>query len=834
MNKGGRMKRILLMTGTAGLLFLGGCSTTANLPEGETLYTGIKKITYGHKLKAKDRAGEEGVIASIADAYQAVDDLITGKNVSGMQNLADKQDMEGLTKEQRDSVKAETELIEEAYDTMTDEVGGALAYKPNNALLGSSSYRIPFPIGLWTYNSFVNSKNKFGKWIFNTFASTPVTINMVNPKTRALVAQNTLRNYGFFRGTVDYDILPQKKLRQAKVSYTVTPRALFRLDAIEYLDFPEYADSLVRRSMPQSLLRKGDAFSVPNLDGERTRLSTLFRNNGFYYFRPEYITYRADTVQVPERVQLQVVPSPDIPLNVRNRYFLGSTQIEIYDPRGNIGTDTVRLRDYTLIYACKNHKPPLRFGPLRRYLFYRKGDMYRQRLHELMVEQLNGMGVFSQVNIKYVPRDTTPDNTTLDVRISAMLDKPFDGEFETKVTSKSNGQVGPGVSFGLSKRNAFRGAERLKFEVHGSYEWQTGATVEKRGSAINSYEYGASLSLDYPRLVFPGAKKLSIRARNTTSFMLDANWLNRASYFNMVSLGARVGYTYQARPTIKHEFVPFRLDYDELLHTTARFDSIMNTNQALYVSMRDQFVPSMRYTFTYSSRRRAHNPRSLILEVKEAGNVTSGIFAACGKPFNRLDKKIFGVPFAQFIKFTAEFREAFRLTSRQTIATRIGGGVVYSYGNSTTAPYNDLFAVGGANSIRAFAVRGVGPGGYHPGNSAYSYIDQMGDIKMEANVEYRFPIISSLYGAVFLDAGNVWLMNPDSDRPGGALRLSTFAKDLALGTGAGLRYDLDFLVLRFDVGVGLHAPFDTGKSGYYNMPRFRDSLGYHLAVGYPF
>jgi surface antigen len=831
------MKQIIWMTGVAGWL-LAACSTTANLPEGEVLYTGIKDITYGHKVNKKKKKagkeGEEGVITSLADAYKAVDDLISGKGTAGMQGLGTKQDLSGLTKEQRDSVKAEAELVKEAYGTMTDEVGAALAYKPNNAFFGSSSHRIPFPIGLWTYNSFVNSKNKFGKWIFNTFASTPVTLNMVNPKTRALVAQNTLRNYGFFRGTVDYDILPQKKPRRAKVSYTVMPRALFRLDSVAYLNFPEYADSLVRRYMHQSLLHKGDAFSVLNLDGERTRLATLFRNNGFYYFRPEYITFRADTVQRPEHVQLQVVPAADVPRVVRNRYFLGRTQIEIYDGKRYEKADTVRLRDFTFIYTGKNHKPPLRLGALRRYFFYKKGDMYRQRLHERMVENLNGMGIFSNVNVRYVPRDTTPENTTLDVLIAAVLDKPYDGEFETKITSKSNGQVGPGLSFGLSKRNAFRRAEKLTFEVHGSYEWQTGATVEGRGSAINSYEYGTSLSLDYPRIVFPGAKRLSIRSRSTTSFTLDANWLNRANYFNMVSLGAKVGYTYQAKPTIKHEFVPFRLDYDELLHTTARFDSIMATNQALSVSMRDQFVPSMRYTFTYSSRRRARHPRSLILEVKEAGNITSGIFAACGRSFNQLDKKIFGVPFAQFVKFTAEFRETFRLTPRQSIATRIGGGVIYSYGNSTTAPYNDLFAVGGANSIRAFTLRGVGPGSYHPASSAYSYIDQTGDIKFEANVEYRFPIVSSLYGAVFLDAGNVWLMNPDSDRPGGALRLSSFARDLALGTGAGLRYDLDFLVLRFDVGVGLHAPFDTGKSGYYNMPKFWDSLGFHLAVGYPF
>ena len=395
-------------------------------------------------------------------------------------------------------------------------------------------------------------------------------------------------------------------------------------------------------------------------------------------------------------------------------------------------------------------------------------------------------------------------------------------------------QVGPGISFGMSKRNAFRGAEKLKFEVHGSYEWQTNSNVIGDNSVINSYEYGTSLSLDYPRLVMPGWRKLSRKAFTSTSFTLDATWLNRANFFSMVSLGARVAYTYQSKLRLKHEFVPFRLDYDELLSTTQRFDSIMNANEALYISMRNQFVPSMRYIMTYSSSKRARNPISFILDIKESGNVTSGIFAAFGKPFHQKDKKLFNVPFAQYLRISADFRQSFKLTSRSSLVGRISLGGIYSYGNSTNAPYNDLFYVGGANSIRAFNMRGVGPGSNVPGLSRYSYVDQMGDIKFEANLEYRFPIVGSLYGATFLDAGNVWLMHADPNRPGGNFDLKRLGREIALGTGLGVRYDLDFLVLRFDVGVGLHAPYDTGKSGYYNLPRFKNSLAYHLAVGYPF
>ena len=832
------MMRPRLRTYVALLLFCGwllsGCSTTKNLPEGEVLYTGIKEIDYGQKSKKKkkkqkEQATQEGVITSFADAYKAVDELLTQRDLSALKRPVE------LTDEQKDSIEEVRRIEEEAYQTAKEEVDAALAYAPNNSLFGSSSLRIPFPSGLWIYNATVGKKSRFAKWIFDTFAATPVLISTVNPKTRALVAQNTLRNYGYFNGTVDYEILPEKNPRKAKISYTVRPRNLFRLDSIAYLHFPAQGDSLIQRTMRRRTLFKGDPFSVVNLDAERTRISELFRNSGYYFYKPEYITFRADTLQRPGFVQLQVVPAEGIPPAANKRYYLGKTTIRMFGTDSYALTDTLKFRDYTIYYnGGEKGRLPLRFGALRRNMFYRKGMLYRQNIMSFVQQQLSGMDVFSTVNLKYVPRDTTATNDTLDIEITGMLDKPYDGEFTTKVTSKSNGQIGPGLSFSMSKRNAFRGAEKLKFEVHGSYEWQTNSTVRGRSSVINSYEYGTSLSLDYPRLIFPGARKFSRRAQTSTSFVLDATWMNRANYFGMVSLSARAAYTYQARPTIKHEFVPFRLDYDELLSTTPTFDSIMNVNQALYVSMRDQFVPSMRYTFTYSSPRRARNPRTFIFEVKESGNVTSGIFAAFGKPFNQKDKKLFNVPFAQYVRLLAEYREEFRLTPRTSIATRIGTGVIFSYGNSTDAPYNDLFSVGGANSIRAFSVRGVGPGSYIPGASEYSYIDQMGDFKIELNAEYRFPIVSLLSGAVFLDAGNVWLLDADPNRPGGTFDISRIGKDLALGTGFGIRCDLDFLVLRFDIGVGLHAPYDTGKSGYYNMPKFKDSLGYHFAVGYPF
>ncbi|MEG0994345.1 MAG: BamA/TamA family outer membrane protein, partial [Bacteroidales bacterium] len=220
--------------------------------------------------------------------------------------------------------------------------------------------------------------------------------------------------------------------------------------------------------------------------------------------------------------------------------------------------------------------------------------------------------------------------------------------------------------------------------------------------------------------------------------------------------------------------------------------------------------------------------------ITQAGNILYGAMELLGNKQGN-DKTLFGRKFSQFLKLTSEVRYYYKLGEKSMIASRFMAGIVKPFLNSTVVPYSEQFFIGGANSIRAFGVRTIGPGSYHPASDAlYSYLDQTGNLKLEANVEYRFPIMGSLYGALFMDAGNIWLIKKEEARPGGEFSFKTLGKDIALGTGAGLRFDITYIVLRFDVGVPLHAPYDTGKTGYYNIRRFWKDLGFHLAVGYPF
>lgn len=759
-------------------IFFSACSTTRNLPEGETLYIGVDKM-------------------EVVNA----DDSETGV-------------------------------------TALEEVEAALSYPPNNAILGSNSLRWPLPIGLWVYNNFEKYKDKkgVGRWIYDHMAANPVLMSNVNPSTRVKIATNLLRDYGFFNGRVGYEEIAQKNPKKTKVSYRIDMGNPYYLDSIAYLKYPAKADSLIQGSRKQSVLKSGDNFNVVKLEEERQRIASLLQNNGFYYFRPEYSTYRADTLQRPGYVGLQVVPQTGIAPEAKKQYYIGKTSVYLTGYNGEMPTDSLKLRTMTLYYNGK--KPPIRPGVLMRNLFYKKGDLYNKDRQTFTQEAMARMGVFKFTEFRYLPQDTLATCDTLDVRINAMFDQPYDAELEFNVTSKSTDQVGPGAAFSLTRKNFMRMGANLSLQLKGSYEWQTNSTVEGDNTVMNSYELGASLSLDFPRLMLPWSDKDLRRSRfpQHTSFKLYVNQLNRARFFKMLSFGGNVTYDFQRSRTWKHSVTPFRLEFNTLQSTTARFDSITAVNPTLALSMGNQFIPAMDYTLTFdNARQKRRHQLWWQTTLTSAGNVTSLIYAALGKGLKETDKKLLNSPYAQFLKITSEVRTLLRIRGKHQLAARLMGGVIYAYGNQTIAPYSEQFYIGGANSIRAFTVRSLGPGTYHPAaNSKYSYIDQTGDIKLEANLEYRFPIFGDLYGATFLDAGNVWLIRKEASRPGGQLTLKDFAKSIALGTGVGLRYDLEFLVLRLDLGIALHAPYDTGKSGYYNIPKFKDGLGLHFAIGYPF
>ena len=759
------------------------------------------------------------------------------------------------------------------HDQAIGEAKVAFVSPPNNALFGSSRYRTPFPLGLWAYNAFVGDSTGLRHWLFRTFATQPIYISTVNPAFRADVAENTLRNYGYFDSYVGYrvDTLPDG--RRAKLSYTLHLGEAWRYGKVEYLGFAPAMDSLIRATWPLRLLREGNQLSYASISGERSRLFTLFREQGYYYYRPEMIILLADTTRRKGEADMRVTTPTDLPSYAIRPWHVGHTYLSIRHTPGEPLTDTLTAGAVTYLYHAK--RIPIRQTLLSSRITYGHGDLYSVTAQNTTQRDLNRLGILSGVNISYTPRDSTYTSDTLDVYINTLLEPPYELSLEANITAKSNDQVGPGIVTSLSRNNLLRMAEVIQLRVKGSYEWQTNRTLRREGSVVNSFELGADLSMSVPQLLFPGGYDHPYERPVSTTARLYSDWLNRGGFFRMLAFGGNLTYAFSTSEVLTHSITPFTLTFNTLEYTTQRFDSIMTANPIIGLSFRNQFVPSATYTLTYDNSQRSTDNRQrtklrlseskgclqslpsiatstkltvdspshltlnhshtsrITLTLSSAGALTSLLYAGAGHPFSERGKSLLGTPYAQYVKGYVEACRYYRLAPRHTLATRLIGGLLYAYGNSTVAPFIEQFHVGGASDLRAFPLRGIGPGSYHS-TGRYAYIDHTGDVKLEANVEWRFPLIGQLGGALFVDAGNVWTLRGDDSRPGAQLRLKTFADDIALGTGIGLRYNLRVLLLRTDVGIPLHIPYATDKRGYYNVPHFLRGLCFHFGVGYPF
>lgn len=763
------LKHIAIFTAT--VAFIAGCSTTKRLADGEVLYTGVKKI----KIEAPDSVGLPSSVGS------AVKD--------------------------------------------------PLSVKPNNPLY-SPYIRTPLPIGLWFWNYFYTERTTgFRAWIYRTFAKQPVLVSDLKLEPRMGLVEDILENYGYFGSSASYEILPKKNPKKARMNYQVHIAPPWFYSSVEYPRAVCPVTTVIDSMQASSRIRPGIQYNIDSLSYERVRIADCLRSRSYYYFRPDYLEYLADTTRQRYAVDLRMRLAQGTPEDALRPYGIGDIEIDLFNPVPT-GRDSMIIKDMVVRYDT-----PLRIRPrlLARMVEIHEGAPADVNAIDKTLDNLTRLGIFRYANLGVTPLDSIKGGDHIDMHLTAEFDKPIDAEFEVDFSSKSNSFIGPGAMFSVRHKNLFRGGEILSIRLNGSYEWQTGNTSSQVNSgAINSYEFGLNASLIFPRILAPGFIPKPRKYPSRTTFNMGANILNRPDFFTMASFNFSTAWDFQTSSSSSHNITLFRFVYNHLLRTTEAFDNTMDQNPAIAESFKNQFIPSASYTFTADRKVGRRDRDRLIWQTTAvtAGNIFAGMWGVTG---HHPPKKIFGNQFSQFVKGTTEFKFCKALGANATLANRVALGVGYAYGNSSVMPYSEQFYVGGANSIRAFTVRSIGPGSYIPDTEdIYGYFDQTGDIRFEANVEYRFKIAGGLNGAVFLDAGNIWLVRRDSDRPGGRFDIGNFGRELATGTGAGLRYDITYLVIRVDLGIGIHLPYDTGKSGYYNIPHFKDGMGLHLAIGYPF
>ena len=757
------------MLGMLMALLASSCSTTKKLGPNDVLYTGVKRLKY-----------------------------------------------------HEDSVK-----VDEGVKT---DIFTAINVKPNNPLY-SPYYRTPFPFGLMLYNNIDEDATGFKGWLYKHFAAKPVLISRVNPQARVDMINTILQNNGYFTSSASYKLHPSKNPKKAKISYDININPPYTIGNIEYIGAADpllqLVDSLARENR---YLKTGSRYCLDSLNTVRIDITNAVRNRGYYFFRPEYLQYLADSVQDKGIIHLKLIESAEIPNNANRRYLTNDITAQVFNDDGVGEPDTIVTRNCTLIKYEPVH---IKDNVVPSCIRARKGRQFRINSIDRTQAALSRLGIFSSVDIQVVPLDSITPNGDglLDLNIYCQLDKPWEVTLEMHGTSKSNSYIGPGVEVGASHKNAFGAGERFAVDVYGDYEWQTGSG--SKGGDFDSYEFGIETKLDFPRLLAPKFLYPSRRYTNWTRFSLSADLMNRPGFFKMVQLSTAATWEWHANRYSSHVLSPFKLTYNRVISRSGKFIAAMDTNMALAESFHDVFIPKIEYTYTFDRDISRNNHITLTAGISESGNIFSGIWALCG---SNGTKELFGTPFSQFVKAQGQVVWTHYLGDVSSLVSRVFLGAAHAYGNSSEVPYREQFFMGGSNSVRAFAVRSIGPGCYQPNkDDPFAYYDQTGTFKFEANVEYRFPIIGYFNGAVFLDAGNIWLLDDEESRPGGKLKMKSFFDELALGTGVGLRFDMSMLVVRADLGIAIHAPYDTGKKGYYNISDFKeDGWAFHLAIGYPF
>lgn len=747
-------------------------------------------------------------------------------------------------------VRAQNKIKELLYTNINPQ--------PNTTILGMRP-------SLWIYYKMGEPKKGLKRFIKNKIGQAPIYMSDVDPDKTANLLKGHLINNGYFHSEVEPKT--EVKGKKGSVLYTAYVHRPYRIRKIE----TPKMDTLfanIDSVMKDSYLRPRKRYNLERLQAELTRLEEALENAGFYFFDDRHLIFEADSTVGKNKVDLTLVLENGVPAKAKRIYRIGKVNVF---PNYTLTTDTTKMGfDTTLVNGYNYFDRDYLFKPkiLTDVINLKEGNIYRTIDREYTISHLMTLGAFKFVNIKFI--ESAKDSATLDanVYLTPFLRKSIRAEFQA--TSKSNNFVGPGLNITLTNRNAFRGSERLDITLSSGYEVQVS---RKQQNPLNAIEIGGEAKLSIPRLIVPF--NISYSGRRylpSTHITLGSRIQQRLSYFSLNSFNLSFGYTWRENTLKSHQFYPIDITYVRTGNISDEFQEQLNRNPFLERSFENQFIPGLRYEYTLNTqlneeraqkyRERDYEPSHFYFNFRGdlAGNI---IHALQGENFkqdvNNPGEKILGSVYSQFLRGEIDVRHYWQMSLKNMIVTRINAGVGYAYGNSVTMPYIKQFAIGGSTSLRAFPARTIGPGTYYvfedqidddgPDNEDEAtdnqrrnlFIDQRGDIKLEGNIEYRYDLTKTIKTALFVDAGNIWLMRNDDNRPGGKFSRDTFLDELAVGTGLGFRFDFNFFVLRFDLAFPLRKPWAPEGERWvfdqidFGSGRWRgDNIILNIAIGYPF
>lgn len=701
---------------------------------------------------------------------------------------------------------------------------------PNNYFLGLGRLKLAF------YSASDTASNSAGNRWLRRIGEPPV---IYDPESRAYTEEELRKemfNNGYLNATVTSEL--KEKNRQASITYRVTANRPHHIRHY-MVSIPDSAASELLNSRRELRQRPqpGDIFNIETLNSERERIAKLMRNMGYYNFRKELLFFAVDSALGNHEV--------DVELSLGRQYLDNDSALDLIFTRPTVrniviysfkedrlgrlgaetGLDTVQKNGYTYIYehGVKN----FRFSSIINKVFFRPGRQYREYNVNRSYTQLNSMPAVKYVNISF----TAVGRDTLDCRIDIIPAKPHSLSVEAEVTY-SDGDIGVQAGLSYANNNIFKGSETLRVSANGGWDG-----LGSLNDIQSAWKVNGAASLSFPELLIPTKDKHRYRKVGSTEIELSAGFQSRLEYNRLLF---NLGYKYHWRiRRVQMNFNLVDLSYIHLPKVSDAFrEKYLNPYSSIRFSYEDNFIMRLAYNVAYSSQRTQSSDETYYTlrgGVKTAGNLLYGISCAAGQKKNRDGQfELFNIAYAQFVKFDFDYAHNIRLHDRIRLACHVGLGVAVPYANSTIMPYEERYYAGGANSMRGWAARTLGPGNFHNTAGAIDFMRQSGDIKLDLNVEARFRVVWKLETALFVDAGNIWTIRDYKEQPGGVFRFNTFLGQLGVDWGIGLRLNFDFFVVRLDMGMKIYDPGREPGQRLRTRLTWQDDFALHFAVGYPF
>ncbi len=731
----------------------------------------------------------------------------------------------------------DVKVISDNKDVKPSEFRGYVHQNPNSSWF--SIAKVPLRI-------YALSGTDTTKWInrfIQKIGDEPVIYDSASAERSKENMKRAMQNLGYMQANVD--VLTKKKKKKIELSYVLHPGKGYVIRSWQYdvkdqslrNDFADYSSRIMSENM---------LFNVNQLNMERQNLATFFQNKGYYKFNKELITCTADTVSGSYTIDLNfhIAPYASASKISHQKYHIGEVNVFTdFDITKAMQMEDLEEWDsihYKGLNIFSEKRPFLRPEVLSQNIFVAPGELYSERLLQRSQSALGRLNAIKYSDLRFV--ENMNDSTVLDCFVLLSRNNPNSFSAEIEGTN-SAGDLGAAASVSYQNRNLFRGSELFTFKVRGAYEAVTGL----QGYSNENYiEYGAEASINFPRFLFPFiSSELRKRILATSEVALQFNSQDRPEFSRRAASASwSYKWTYKQRWRHSVDLLDVNYVYMPWISSTFRqeyLDNVNNQNSILKYNYENLLIMKMGYGFTYHSgganlSATTGNAYSIRFNIESSGNLLYGLSHLFNAKRNDSHQyTLMNIAYAQYVKTDFNFAKSFMIDERNSIVFHVGAGVAFPYGNSRILPFEKRYFSGGANSVRGWLVRRLGPGSFSGNDADIDFINQSGDIKLDINLEYRTKLFWKLNGAFFIDAGNIWTIREYDEQPGGAFRLDSFYKEIALAYGLGLRFDFDYFILRFDGGMKAVNPAKNAEERYPLIrPDFGRDFAFHFAVGYPF